>query len=357
MAAASSPWIISARQDLTWFWGGALVSLGAGALAATIPGLALPLFCLWLLCSDGPHFWATWTRSYFDPVERAEKRGVLLRSLLIFLPGFAAFGLSRAGVPGVWEAFLGVAALWGWHHFVRQDYGIWALYARHARLDANARRVDTAYLYGALWLVFLWFTVAHPLNAAELGLALPAWLDDVVGGALIAVSIGYAGVLATRFAAGQNILPGLFVLVPNVVLQTVGFYWIGLREPLIAGAGNLEQSFAVLGITNGVTHGFQYLGLVAFAARNRYPEGGVSLAAKISRSPWRGWMVYVALSVPYVFLNLYRNAAPGVTWGSPLVQGLSLSLYWGFLLHHYLVDQYIWRPHTDARVRADLGLA
>lgn len=68
-------------------------------------------------------------------------------------------------------------------------------------------------------------------------------------------------------------------------------------------------------------------------------------------------MVYVLLSVPYVGLNLLRSAAPGVSVGTPLLQGLALALYWGFALHHYVVDQYIWRPHADPRLRADLGLA
>ena len=63
----------------------------------------------------------------------------------------------------------------------------------------------------------------------------------------------------------------------------------------------------------------------SFAARNRYPErdsaGG--LAARLSRRPGRAWLVYVALSVPYLAVNLLRSAAPGVHVAGPLVERLA----------------------------------
>jgi hypothetical protein len=99
------------------------------------------------------------------------------------------------------------------------------------------------------------------------------------------------------------------------------------------------------------------VGLVAFAAKNRFPAGGPSLAARISARPVPGWLVYVALSVPYVALNLARGAAPGVSLRDPLWEGLAFCLYAGFVCHHYLLDQYLWRPHLDEPLRRDLRLA
>ena len=358
MARSEPGWIIDRRADLLWFWGSALISLAAGALGLVWPALALPLFCAWLLFGDGPHFWATWTRSLWDPMERARRGPVLRRAGWIYLPGFVCWGLSRAtGWSGFWHAFLGLAALWGYHHAVRQDYGLWSLYARRAGLSAREKRGESWFLYGSMWWIFAWFTVAHPLNAAELGLHVPGWLGPAMLDVWL-VSMGlFACNIMLRLLRRQSTLPGLFILGPCAGLYGAGFLWIGMREPLVAGAANLEQSVAVLALANGLQHGLQYLGLVGFTAHNRYPEGGASLGARLSARPLRAWAVYVALSVPYVALNLARSAAPGVVPSNTTLVDLALCLYWGFVLHHYVLDQHIWRPHVDAQLRADLRLA
>lgn len=358
--ARSDPgaWIIGRRADLFWFWGSAGLSLAAGAAAMTWPVLALPIFCAWLLLGDGPHFWSTWTRSYWDPMERGRRGAVLWRSLWIFAPGFLCWGLWRAtGVMAPWTGFLLVAALWGYHHAVRQDYGLWSLYARRAAVTAAERKVDAGFLYGLLWGIFAWFSVAHPLNASELGRPLPGWVAPGLLGAWAVGAMIYGSIILYRIINKRPVLPALFVLLPCVGLYAVGFLWIGLREPVIAGATNLEQAFAVLAVANGLQHGLQYLGLVHFAAGNRYPSGGPSLGERLSAHPARAWLFYVALSLPYVALNLSRGAAPGVHPASATLIGLSLCLYWGFVLHHYYLDQHLWRPHQDPALRHDLRLS
>ncbi len=73
-------WIISEKQDLTWFIGSSLA--GYLALALMAAGFPLtPLFLVWLIGVDGPHVLATFTRTYFDKTER-KKLGLLL--LVIF---------------------------------------------------------------------------------------------------------------------------------------------------------------------------------------------------------------------------------------------------------------------------------
>src|SRR5580658_6738563 len=62
-------WIISEKQDLTWFIGSSLA--GYLALLLMAAGFPLtPLFLVWLIGVDGPHVLATVTRTYFDKVER-----------------------------------------------------------------------------------------------------------------------------------------------------------------------------------------------------------------------------------------------------------------------------------------------
>src|SRR5580698_2469718 len=62
-------WIISQREDLTWFIGSAL----AGYLAVALMWAGFPLLILqmiWFFGVDGPHDFATVTRTYFDKAER-----------------------------------------------------------------------------------------------------------------------------------------------------------------------------------------------------------------------------------------------------------------------------------------------
>ena len=96
-----SQWIISRREDLTWFIGSSLVSYAALALlAAGFP--ILPLQIVWFFGVDGPHVLATVTRTYFDKAER-RKLGAYLWILLPLLAIGPAMAL--AGYASVFFLF------------------------------------------------------------------------------------------------------------------------------------------------------------------------------------------------------------------------------------------------------------
>src|SRR5215470_2208727 len=86
-------WIISPREDLTWFIGSAL----AGYLAVALMWLGFPLLILqmiWFFGVDGPHVFATVTRTYFDKAER-KKLGWFLWILVPLL--FVGPAMALAG--------------------------------------------------------------------------------------------------------------------------------------------------------------------------------------------------------------------------------------------------------------------
>lgn len=87
------------------------------------------LWWVWLLAFDGPHIGAAFTRTYLDRAEWRTRPGGLLRGLLVFAvgPAFLAAGLVT-GSERPFALFLGVAALYGYYHVVRQHYGFLALY-------------------------------------------------------------------------------------------------------------------------------------------------------------------------------------------------------------------------------------
>jgi hypothetical protein len=92
---ASGPtWVIGRASDLAFLIGGALVAfamLGAH-LVWGVPAVFLYMF--WVLAIDGPHVFATFSRTYLDPEERAARTRLLAGSLLFFAVGPAAVGLS-----------------------------------------------------------------------------------------------------------------------------------------------------------------------------------------------------------------------------------------------------------------------
>ena len=59
-------WLVSRRFDLTWFFGGAALSVLFLALYFVIGAPIVALWWIWLLAFDGPHIGAAFTRTYLD---------------------------------------------------------------------------------------------------------------------------------------------------------------------------------------------------------------------------------------------------------------------------------------------------
>lgn len=74
-----SDWIISRRDDLAWFVGGPLAGYLALGLAMLAPSSVFTPFTLfWTFCINGPHFFATASRTYFDREQRRNLSWLLL---------------------------------------------------------------------------------------------------------------------------------------------------------------------------------------------------------------------------------------------------------------------------------------
>jgi hypothetical protein len=130
---------------------------------------------------------------------------------------------------------------------------------------------------------------------------------------------------------------------------------VGLREPLFTRAATVEEVFLAATAVSGIVHGVHYLGIVIATSRRRAAAPGGGWAAALGRAPAQAYLLMVALSMLYVGLSLLRGAPLGLAPGSAAAQGF-LALYWGVFLHHFWLDQKIWRPSADARLQAELGL-
>src|SRR6185295_2460033 len=92
--ALAPVWIIGRASDLTWLIGGVLVAYGLLAAHLFLGVAAVTIYVLWVLAIDGPHVFATLSRTYLDRRERAARARLLRWSLAFFVLGPASVGLS-----------------------------------------------------------------------------------------------------------------------------------------------------------------------------------------------------------------------------------------------------------------------
>ncbi len=137
-----SVWIISRREDMTWFIGSALAGYLAIALMwAGFP--LLPLQAVWFFGVDGPHVLATVTRTYFDKAERKKLGWFLWILAPLLLVGPVAAMTGHAAL------FFLAAFIWQQFHVVKQHFGFVMLYKakNRERYDID-RKLDRWFLLG-----------------------------------------------------------------------------------------------------------------------------------------------------------------------------------------------------------------
>ncbi|MDI3285401.1 hypothetical protein [Polyangium sp. 15x6] len=357
-------WIGGRRFDLAFFFGSALLAALVGAFALAVPRAVVPLFVAFLVLVDGPHLAATWTRTYLDPGFRARRGRLLAGSLAFLLPGLAAWTLTRVmGLRAPMDLFLLVAALWSFHHAVRQSYGVLAIYQHHARTALPARKTDRLFLHGALWLAFGLFSFGHPQNRIFLGLPADpprflALLGLALLGLLLVATIAYGIYRRTRFR-DEDERPLLYLLGPALGLPLFALFVVGSFEPLVPRPEDPEQAFMASTVVGGIVHGVNYLGIVAAVSRRRFEGNDArSLVARFGRRPLAAYAAFVLVSLGYLALNAARGVLPSL---APVSRGaalpdLFLVIYWGIFFHHYYIDQKIWHVREDQTLRFELGL-
>jgi hypothetical protein len=365
-------WIVSRRFDLTWFIGGA--GAGYALLALHVAGVDMvAVWFAWFVLLDSPHFFATWARTYLDREEWRTRWRLLAGSLAWFLVPpvvlLATFALYRLRVPQYKAALIGLAAavnLWAYWHVIRQHYGFLALYQRrNGDGDPVDRRLDSALLHGALLAPFVAFLVQHPETRGTLGLA----GDVIVTGAVVAVSIAIVTGLAIAFVVRQvvrhrrglpiNVAKLLFLVAVVPLHLTICYGRAALSAPLLAFAAFVT-----------IFHDVQYHAVVWFYQRNRYrgPDAArYGVAAWVGRSfaAFAGCALAAGavMGLAVCGLDVQPGCAPLVASGQVAVFGsvtwrdALFGIFLGFLMHHYYLDQFIWRPGQDERLRRDLQLA
>lgn len=373
MSDAASPWIVSRRYDLAWFFGGAAASVAALALYFVFHVPVVILFWVWTLAFDGPHIGAAFTRTYLDREEWRSRKGVLLIALLTFAIGPLCLLLNVVtGSPEPFQLYLGVVTFYAYYHVVRQHYGFLALYTSKSR-DFNPidLRIDRWFLYIGCWAPYFYFVLTHPRSRVLLRLPAEgpgtAWERVAIGLCLALWALSLIAFLVRLVVRGRERLrqPRTAFLGITVLLSSVVYFYVARFEPAYVHSNGPDQDFLLLSVVVGMFHSLQYLGLVWFHNRNRYAsEEDFGVARTLNRSPLP-YLLFCLVFSGIVYLGFAASTGvfpgfhfgEGVHWGPVTLNQLGFCLWWGLAVNHYYLDQKIWRIRGDERLKKNLGLA
>ena len=344
------PWLVSARWDLAFLTGPALL---ACCIALGLPdGLQLgALGWLFLVVGiDVAHVYGTIWRTLLDP---QELRRHPLRYTLLPLGTLAALLALSLGAPGWFWTVLAYLAVF---HFIRQQWGFAALYrlaeglpgrSLEARAEKYAHYAITC--FPVLWWhahlprSFTWFTATDFLPG------LPTWALWPAGLATGAVVLTHVvlRVRSRRLSWGRDLW----------MLTTALVWWVGIV---------FTDADAAFTATNVVAHGVPYVALIWLTGRRSWRESGrgpatpyvfYPAALVLFLAPLLGlavveellWdrLVWLEHSGLFGDWELVEEGLPAV-WTRVVVAVLSLPQ-----VVHYLLDGLIWRMGPDqAELRA-----
>jgi hypothetical protein len=374
-------WIIGQRADPIFLMGGTVVGYAVLAAYARFRFDMVYLWFVWLTLLNGPHLFAMYTRTYLVPDEWRSRPALLGRSLWLFAIGpgvlIVSAALSAGGARWSRVPFIGylvLVGLWAYWHVVRQHHGIVRLYQRKNEQPSRADYwIDFLLIHVGLTAPLVAFLTRHPELRAVLSLPALAGTDRVAGVARVAAGVAATAVVALFVARqGHRWLTGRALNAPKLLFlaAVVPFYLIVFNSDAALGA----PLFAIAPLAI-IPHDIQYQAMVWLYNRGRH--GGArspadargaapslrerltaSLPALAACAAGVGALLATAscsldraLLCPAPF---YATAA--ILPGGITAREILIVAFHGFFIHHYFVDQHIWKPGREPGLAARLGL-
>ena len=346
----TQPWIFSPRLDGAFILAPALL-VTASVLIFQQHVLAVNTMPPWLwgvliIGVDVAHVYATLFRTYADPVEWQERQALYLTvPLLCWAGGVLLYSMEALWF---WRALAYLAAF----HFVRQQYGLMMIYARHDLAPAWARQLDQSVIYAVtLYPLLYWHT--HLPRAFEWFVAgdfvaLAAWLHPMGLTAYLLLLLAYAGKEVWFYRQTQR-----FNLPKNLLLMGTAISWL-------TGIVLFDNDLAFTAL-NVIAHGVPYMALIWVFCRNRSQQSGkpplpwpqlftrrmwppfvvsLLLLAYFEEGLWDGlvWREHGSLFGWFHFMPRLTEPAT-LAWLVPLLALPQLT--------HYVLDAFIWRLQGD----------
>lgn len=298
-----------------------------------------------ILCIDVAHVYSTLYRTYFNSAERQRRR--TLYTMIPLSCWLAGVLLYSVGARFFWSVLAYLAVF----HFIRQQYGFLALYARN-EAEGGGRLIDTSMIYLATLYPIVYWHTHLPRNfqwfiEGDFIAGLPVVCERIVRALYLAVILVYLIKEIALFLRTRTVnLPRNLL-----VFGTAAAWFTGIV--LLNG----DMAFT---LTNVVTHGIPYMALIWHYGR-KGPEGAhphrlflpaliplfllilVSLAY-FEEGFWDAliWQEKGALFPFWSGLGPVTDVST-LSWIVPLLAVPQAT--------HYVLDGFIWRFKKDAVVR------
>jgi hypothetical protein len=320
-------WIISKRDDLTWFIASSAV--GYAALLGLVAGFPiLTAMLIWNLAIDGPHVFATASRTYFDKTARQR----LGWRLWMIIP-FALVGPVLWSLGSGWLVFLAIS--WAQYHVAKQHLGFVMLYKRktgeHCDVVLDKRFVVISLMLP--WAIYFYRLLKIPGTQQIVFLVTLLYVGFVLFYLTHQIGKAFRGEVCN--------FPKLLLLSLVIPLHWIAFAY--------ASTLPIAQGLLVAGIATNIGHSLQYQRLTWFHNRNRY--AGVSRSTIGLASVVNSRLAVFLLTG--IVLNLLFAALPQYAMKG---NHLLLSILIGANLLHYYLDSIIWRTRSDKELAIALRL-
>lgn len=325
----SSNWLVSRRYDLGCFVLSGLLSFAFWGLYAALTasgwqpdGMAVLItYFLFTALLDLPHIFQTFARTHADREEFRRRKHLYTWGLLLVL--LSGFVFEPSGLEP-WA--IGLAALYGSYHIVRQHVGLVRVYHRlnepQRRFD---QRLDTICFQLALFAFVVYdYTEVSDEPLVQLTIfgphygwfpVVPEWLGNFI------VAMGFAAIGIILWRQLELVLRGETLNLPKLLLMGMALlthfclFVVAAVPFLVAEA--IETAY----------HNVQYHGFMAHYQRRRFP------AVRHVALKWLGAALLYGLVAGTIEVVGYVN-------------GLFYLLFAPFsmlTLFHYYIDGKIWR--------------
>jgi hypothetical protein len=321
--------------------------------------VAIPLWgwVVVILIIDVAHVWSTIFRTYFDKIERINHKQLLgLAPIICFV---LLFAVASESVEWFWR----ILAYFALFHFIKQQYGFFALYTSRAKTGGTKRIISDQFIIylAMLYPVFFWH-----LNTRNF-----SWFID---GDFIQKTID----LTTLWPLLHTLYWGVIVLwileEIRLVYQSKIKLSLGRILWLVTTALNWYlgivyfNSDLAFTLTNVVAHGIPYLVLIIYYQASKKPVGVIqkkrsfySIATIIVIGS-----ILLAFGEEY-FWNLLINQDKEQLFGNRIsypditnttLQAAALALLTLPQVVHYVLDGFIWKmnssnPHLKSLISSD----
>jgi uncharacterized Tic20 family protein len=349
---------ITARQPWIYKSGVDGIFILAPAFLATFAVLAFPAFfenstamppAAWLLLIVGvdvAHVYSTLWRTYLDPAEFRHHRNLL--TVTPFLVWVGGIFLYLIGPMVFWRVLAYLAV----YHFVRQQYGFMAVYARQDGRAKWERIVDAVTVYALTLYPILYWHTHIPRNFSwfvegDFVAIHGQWIADVGLGLYLLVIVGYICKEAWMSRNRKQLnLP------KNLILIGTGLSWYC---GIVLTDGDLAFT-----ATNVIAHGIPYMAMVWMYGRKRHPAEKANQAPNLwMKIGFRLAFVPVFLGLLVVLAYVEEGLWDGLVWrdhvglfpwaetlpfvSDPALLAVIVPLLSLPQVTHYIVDGFIWK--------------